>query len=116
MIFITSLTDAALCDTHVICTLTTMKDAIQNIVFDVNADIEITEHEQLVSADARRLEGACVITFTTTISYHSYSAFLDAATVADRPFIDKEMRSNYIDYLMNNNGLTYIGNIASVSE
>ena len=93
-----------------------MADAIQNIVFDVNADIEITEHAQLKPGERRKLEDAYVITFTTSISYHTYSAFLDSATVVDRPFIGEEMRSTYIEYLMTNNGATYIGNVARISE
>lgn len=91
-------------------------DAYQNIVFGVNADIEITDHYQLTADGRRRLQDAYVITFTTTISYHSKSAFIDAALVVDRPFIDEQMRSNYIDYLMTNNGETYIGQVSSISE
>lgn len=93
-----------------------MIDAIQNIVFEVTADIEITDVKELTAGGRRRLEDANVITFTTTISYHTYSAFLDASTVVDRPFFDNEMRSNYIAYLMTNNGVTYIGNVTSISE
>lgn len=83
-------------------------DAIQNVVDDLSADIEITDQELIGSA--------LVITFTATISYHTKSAFLDSSMVADRPFTDEAMRSNYVDYLMTNNGVTYIGNITSISE
>ena len=91
-------------------------DAIQNIVFGVSAAIQITDNEQVTASGERRLQSAMVITFTTTISYHTYSAFLDTATVVDRPFVDEDMRSTYIDYLMTNNGVTYIGEVESISE
>ena len=89
-------------------------DAIQNVVDDVSADIEITDQQLIDSAGTR--QSALVITFTTTISYRPKSAFLDVSIVVDRPFTDEAMRSNYIDYLMTNNGVTYIGNINSISE
>lgn len=91
-------------------------DAIQNIVFGVSAAIQITDNEQIAADGERRLQSAMVITFTTTISYHTYSAFLDTTTVVDRPFMDEDMRSTYIDYLMTNNGVTYIGEVTSISE
>jgi len=59
---------------------------------------------------------AWVITFTTNISYRTRSAFLDTDIVTDRPFIDETLRSNYIEYLMMNNGVAYIGNVTNISE
>ena len=91
-------------------------DAIQNIVFDVNADIEITADERLEAGRRRRLQtGSLVLTFTMKISYRTFSAFLDTATVTDRPFSEDGMRANYIQYLTINNGKTFIGDITSVS-
>lgn len=85
-------------------------------MLELSAEIEITDDKELTADGRRRLEDAYVITFTTTISYRTLSAFIDAATVVDRPFSDEGMRSNYISYLMTNNGVTYIGNVTSISE
>eukprot|EP00804_Cyclotella_cryptica_P019707 CCRYP_016470-RA/>CCRYP_016470-RA protein AED:0.00 eAED:0.00 QI:898/1/1/1/0.66/0.57/7/803/2196 len=91
-------------------------DAIQNIVFDVNADIEITADERLDAGGGRRLQsGSLILTFTMKISYHTFSAFLDTATVAERPFSEDSMRANYVQYLANNNGKTFIGDVTSIS-
>jgi len=91
-------------------------DAIQNIVFDVNADIEITADERLEAGGDRRLQTeSLVLTFTMKISYRTFSAFLDTATVTDRPFSEDAMRTNYIQYLTTNNGKTFIGDVTSIS-
>lgn len=85
-------------------------------MFDVNADIEITADERLEARRHRRLQtGSFVLTFTMKISYRTFSAFLDTATVTDRPFSEDGMRANYIQYLTINNGKTFIGDITSVS-
>jgi hypothetical protein len=60
-------------------------------------------------------DGSLIITFTTAISYHTFSAFLEAETVVDRPFSEEEMRSSYIEYLEANNAKSFIGDVTSVT-
>jgi len=95
-------------------------DAIQNIVFDVVCNIEISDQELLSvsteGASGRSLQDVSVIlTFTTTISYRTFSESLTPDTVAERPFVDEHMRLDYVQFLSENNAAQFVGDVLGVS-
>jgi hypothetical protein len=98
-------------------------DGVQNIVYDVVANIVIESDELLGAGDSGKSqrslqEGTAeglVVTFTLTLSYHSLSASIDVRTIANRPFFDEEMRSDYVGFLIAGGAATHMGNIFSVS-
>lgn len=99
-------------------------DAVQNIVYDVVASIAIEDEELLdtsYSGSSRRtlqrgdyVEGL-IVTFTMTISYHTFSASIDLNTITNRPFFDEAMMSSYFKYMVAAGAAAHIGNIVSIS-
>ncbi|KAL9187796.1 hypothetical protein ACHAXT_006174 [Thalassiosira profunda] len=101
-------------------------DAIQNIVFDVICGVEI-ERQALLggrreerslrdrASDQRQLQEGVVMTFTMTVSYRTFSSFIEADTVAERPFFDEEIRAGYVQYMIDSNAASHIGDISAVS-
>jgi len=94
-------------------------DGVQNIVYDVVAGIVIESEELLGAGDSgnsrRELQGGLAVTFTLTLSYHTFSETIDVSTIANRPFFDEEMRSDYVDFMIAGGAASHIGNILSVS-
>ena len=94
-------------------------DGVQNIVYDVVAGIVIESEELLGPGDSgnsrRELQGGLAVTFTLTLSYHTFSETIDVSTIANRPFFDDAMRSDYVDFMIAGGAASYIGNILSVS-
>ena len=100
------------------------EDAIQNIVFDVVASVEINSQEPLNVrrgrlSSLRELQSSgssgLIVTFTMTLSYRTFSSFITSNTVAERPFYDEDMRAKYIDFLVANGSVMHMGEISRVS-
>lgn len=97
-------------------------DAIQNIVFDVAASIDITSVDpppsrRLTRSRIRALQAdILIITFTMNLSYKTFSNAVDAKTVAERPFLEESMIDDYIEFLDENNAQKFVGNIEDVSS
>ena len=97
-------------------------DAIQNIVFDVAASIDITSVDpppsrRLTRSKNRALQtDILIITFTMNLSYKTFSNAVDAKTVAERPFLEESMIDDYIEFLDENNAQKFVGNIEDVSS
>jgi hypothetical protein len=94
------------------------EDAVQNIVYDVVASISLEDGELLGGDSSRRVlqvEPGIIVTFTMTISYHTFSASIDLKTITNRPFYDEEMRANYLKYMVDAGAVTHMGNILNVS-
>ncbi len=96
-------------------------DAIQNIVFDVAASIDITNVEppptRRRELRTRSLQSdILVITFTMNLSYRSFSDAVDAKTVSERPFLEESMHADYIQFLRDNNAAKFVGNIYDVTS
>jgi hypothetical protein len=98
-------------------------DGVQNIVYDVVANIVIESEELFGAGDSgnsqRSLQegtaNGLMVTFTLTLSYHSLSASIDVSTIANRPFFDEEMRSDYVDFLIAGGAAAHMGTIFSIS-
>jgi hypothetical protein len=96
-------------------------DAIQNVIFDVAASIDITSVEppptRRRELRTRSLQSdILVITFTMNFSYRSFSDDVDAKTVSERPFLEKHMKAEYIQFLHDNNAAKFVGNIYDVTS
>lgn len=100
------------------------EDGVQNIVYDVVATIVIDSEELLGAGGSgngrRELQGegaadGLIVTFTLTLSYHTFSATIDVNTIVNRPFFNEEMRYDYVDFLIAGGAATHMGNILSVS-
>jgi hypothetical protein len=94
-------------------------DAIQNIVFDVAANIDITNVEPPPTRRGRRSRalqsGILLLTMTMNLSYKSFSDAVDAKTVSERPFLEETMRGDYIQFLYTNNAEKFVGSISDIS-
>lgn len=92
-----------------------------DIVFDVVCKVEITDEEQMATgaggSDGRALQDtSLILTYNMQLSYRTFSSFLTVDTVAERPFFDEQMRSEYIQFLIDNNAVQFVGDILGVSE
>jgi len=92
-------------------------DAIQNIVFDVEAEFEIDAEEPLTDDGRRELQSSSgvVVTFVMIITYRTFSSFLTPSAVAVRPFFDGDIRAGYVRFLEANNAAAHIGAVTGVS-
>ena len=113
-------------------------DAIQNIVFDVVCSVEIEYQVILGSSRSRRrgrsvrralitdnvqrldetraLQGeGLIVTFSMTLSYRTFSSHITADTVAERPFFDEDIREGYLQFLIDNNALSHMGDVSGIS-
>lgn len=96
------------------------EDAVQNIVYDVVTSISLEDGELLGGDSSMRvLQGSVqpgiIVTFTMTISYHTFSASIDLKTITNRPFYDEDMRASYLKYMVDASAVTHMGNILNVS-
>ena len=96
-------------------------DAIQNIVFDVAASIDIVNIEPHPARRRRRGErrlqiDSVIITFTMNLSFRSFSNSIDAKTVSERPFLEESMHAAFVQFLSDNNAARFVGNITGVSS
>lgn len=110
-------------------------DAIQNIVFDVVCSVEI-EYQVILGSRSRRgrsvrralmdnvqrldetraLQGeGLIVTFSMTLSYRTFSSHITADTVAERPFFDEDIREGYLQFLIDNNALSHMGDVSGIS-
>ena len=55
------------------------------------------------------------MTFTMTLSYRTFSANIWPSAVAKRPFIDNDIRDDYVGYAIANKAAAHIGDISNVS-
>ena len=94
------------------------EDSVQNIVYDVATSISLEDGELLGGDSSRRVfqvEPGIIVTFTMTISYHTFSASIDLKTITNRPFYDEDMRASYLKYMVDAGAVTHMGIILNVS-